>query len=409
MARKERPMKRVRLRLKALSPITFAARRGSTSSFVDTLDYVPGTALRGAAAARYLREIGESEDETFKQIFLHNGVLFSNLYPVKSEHKIASFLPLTARSCKPHEGFWFDESKGHGVGDMLMRAAAFQMFTDYRLIDEIITCPRCMQQTRAFSGFYALHSPDHYSKVKVDKRHIAHVGINRKSQSAEHGFLFAQQVINEDQFFAGELIIRNDLYEFLLHTLLAKDMILWLGESRSRGLGRMQIVCCEEVESDTSDIISQRISKFNEQFATLNRRAGEMSFFSITLQSDAILTDAFMRPKAALDVNDVFQALNSDDLDLGSSSAMQTVYSSAGTRLVQSWNVASGYPKPDDVAITMGSVFLFKVNGVSTTDLAEPLAILQERGIGKRQSEGFGRLVVCDPFHWEADELWQAM
>jgi CRISPR-associated protein Csx10 len=393
-------------------------------------------------AARYLREIGEPGDETFNHIFLRNGVLFSNLYPVREGKDLAKVLPATARSCKAHGGFLHDladDPAGHGVSDMLMRAAAFQVSRDYSLIDEITVCPRCKQQTHRFAGFYERHSDpdDYYSKVVVHKRHQTHVGINRKRQSAEQGFLFAQQVINEakprssarrnlrpglleaqenepdmahkfdSQFFAGDLIIKDELSEFLMNTLLAEDTRLWLGESRSRGLGQMQVALREEAEADTSEVVSERISKFNKKFVEHIRQAEEVSYFSITLQSDAIISDAFMRPKAVLEGGDLIQALSIDSPDDVSHMSLQSVYASAGTRLIQSWNMASGYPKPDDMAIAMGSVFLFKVDQMSATDLAGPLAILEERGIGKRRSEGFGRLVVCDPFHWEVSELWQ--
>jgi CRISPR-associated protein Csx10 len=415
-------MARIRLQITALAPLSFSARRGTTSAFTNTLNYLPGTALRGAAAAHYLRNIGEPTDEHFQNLFVNDAILFANLYPQRRDNQgVSQTLPSTARSCKAHRGFLEDSSvddKTHGVGDILMRAAAFAMRGDKEMLKAVARCPQCSQPTHPFSGFYerAAVAEPVYCQVDVYKRHLPHVGINRRTQTAEQGVLYAQEVINEarreksnepyrPQCFSGDLIVQQQHVEFVKHTLLAKGAILWVGESRSRGLGRVQVSVCASTATDDDTKLKGRIAAFNRQFAEQRRTLAERTYIPLTLQSDAIMQDAFMRPKTHLEAADLARAVGPASGQ--SLLSLRPVYASVGTRLVQSWNVASGYPKPDEVAIRMGSVFLFEAPEAIRDDLARSLLALQEGGVGKRRSEGFGRLSVCDPFHTEVKELWQ--
>ena len=419
---------RLRLTLKQLSPIALAAKRGTTSGFIDTLDYIPGTALRGATAARYFRDFGDAADRQFQEIFVNSGVLFANLYPVKYAANSRA-LPTTAYACKAHE-------EDHDITDILTRASALNIsdnVINQTLLDQITLCRICGRPSHGLSGFYEKKSESStkYDKVEVHKRHLMHVGINREKQTAEDGFLYAQQVINEKwrekkagpkkesapekeagrekndpkfkpQMFSGDLIVDQTHADFLMDELLSRGTTLFIGESRTRGLGRLQIHDCDVTESDTEDVVSGRIEKLNTMLEHHNGGSNKRKCFALTLQSDAILTDTFMRPKSQPGADDIRRALgDGPHSDLIADDALKLKYSNAAWRIVHSWNMASGYPKPDDIAIKMGSVFLFEISSGNAGDFASLLTSLQERGIGKRRNEGFGRVKVCDPFHLE--------
>jgi CRISPR-associated Csx10 family RAMP protein len=298
-------MVRIQLRLKALSPVAFSARRG-TSNFVDTLDYVPGSALRGATAARYLREIGEASDPRFQAVFVKEEASFGNLYPVRYSLR-SSVIPSTARSCKAFEGFRSTSDDKHGVFDTLMPAASAVLFQDFFELDKIADCSQCGQPTHRFSGFYEeplVTSGNEnrtesriYSRVDLYKRHLTHVGINRTSQSAEPGFLYAQQIISEcwhdktmsefkPQVFSGELLVSDAQAEYLQDTLIERGTTLRLGESRSRGLGRMEVESIAQAESETAITIRERMLEFNKRFADRARRSSGVDHITLTLQSD---------------------------------------------------------------------------------------------------------------------------
>jgi CRISPR-associated protein Csx10 len=419
---------RLRLLVKTLSPLAFSTRLGTISSFMDTFDYVPGTSLRGAVASHFLRKIANADDERFRNIFLQGEVLFSNLYPIhepdispnstsESPAASSSILPATAYACKSHK-------EKHGVKDIFFRSAAIKLLNHESadsLLDDILHCSHCKETAQRIKGFYQkTFFPDvKYNIIEVHKRHLTHVGINRASQSAENGFLFSQQVISEarefgdnhdfvPQLFCGELIVNKAHSDFVVTKLLPQGTELRLGESRTRGLGRIHIRDCRIVAADCESDIRTRILDFNRQFA--KHLAFQNHFISLTLQSDAILMDEFMRPRTMLDIRDFRRALGDHDYAaMASQNILQLVFCNTGKRLVQTWNAASGYPKPENVAITMGSVFLFKVAAESPENLVAPLTALQEYGIGMRRREGFGRVTICDPFHWEVDDLWRAI
>lgn len=418
-------MVRIQLRLKAVSPVAFSARRG-TSNFVDTLDYVPGSALRGAVAAHYLSRIGGAGDARFQTILVKGEASFGNLYPVRLGLR-SSVIPSTARSCKTFDGFLSDRDK-HGVFDSLMAAASARLSGNFAALDERARCTvtRCGLPTHRFSGFYEEKAGDSggtppalYSKVDVSKRHVTHAGINRASQSAEPGFLYAQQVINESwregsggefkpQVFAGDLLVREHQADYVRSSLLPRGTVLRLGDSRSRGLGRMEVDHIGPAETDTETTVRGRIREFNKRLAEKAGVQPNIDYISLTLQSDAIITDSFLRYETTIEGEDISRAIHAANSQCGiEARGFHLVFASADKKLVQSWNAASGYPKPDAAAITMGSVFLFKLLNGKAAELAQPLLALQESGIGQRRSEGFGRLSICDSFHWEVQEHGQ--
>jgi len=76
----------------------------------------------------------------------------------------------------------------------------------------------------------------------------------------------------------------------------------------------------------------------------------------------------------------------------------------ADSRIISGWNSLLKLPKDDDIAILKGSVFVYSVDNLDESTI-ETLYRLEREGIGKRRSEGFGRLTVCDQFHFIGDEV----
>ena len=73
--------------------------------------------------------------------------------------------------------------------------------------------------------------------------------------------------------------------------------------------------------------------------------------------------------------------------------------------IVSGWHSGAHLPKEDDIAITKGSTFLFRYNGDNLEKLIKGLKTLEKEGIGLRRNEGFGRIVICDPYHLNVNEL----
>ncbi len=58
----------------------------------------------------------------------------------------------------------------------------------------------------------------------------------------------------------------------------------------------------------------------------------------------------------------------------------------------------------NEYAIEAGSTFLFACSRELDDTLMQALYSLEEEGIGRRRSEGFGRICISDPFHLEGEQ-----
>jgi CRISPR-associated Csx10 family RAMP protein len=108
------------------------------------------------------------------------------------------------------------------------------------------------------------------------------------------------------------------------------------------------------------------------------------TYFSVTLTSPAVLVDRFLRPSAELN-------LDFPDLTLVGKVAKMTT--------VRGWQAAWGLPKPDDMALAAGSVFLFRYQGQDVSGLNVYLTQVARYGIGLRRQEGLGAVSICDSVH----------
>jgi hypothetical protein len=106
-------MKRYYLRVRALSPLSITGHQNVAGQAGATLNYIPGTTLRGALAWQVLTARPDATQEaTFQQLFGPDGLRCGPLYPLSRATKpgadITLPLPLTARTCKRQAGFASD-------------------------------------------------------------------------------------------------------------------------------------------------------------------------------------------------------------------------------------------------------------------------------------------------------------
>ena len=176
--------------------------------------------------------------------------------------------------------------------------------------------------------------------------------------------------------------------------------ILRVGNNLTRGLGKLGVPQIREFSNDDIESFKERVNKFNKKLHTeaqvhcIDLPHG--FYFPITFQSDVILSNLQLRYQTVL---------NSDYLHhIGNLSDITLVYQNAGLRCISGWNALFGLPKAAEWAISMGSVFLFGCNGTIDDCFYKKLYALEQTGIGKRKSEGFGQLTVADAFHCEVNE-----
>ena len=407
------------------SPLTFRVSR-STASF-ETLKYIPGTALLGAFAAAHRKTRKNKRDE-FTQFFLSGGICFGNLYPanfqrdefsntdLRDDDQPVKPIPKTALSCKRFSGFRFkadaDNKERHGVMDSLIYWGLFvlsdqtkiEIFNTNRECAYVDKYGKCEELLDAFSGFYRRgEDVIEIGKSEAKTRVLTRTGISRETGTVQEGILYNREVINENESFWGTMfftdeLLYNDFYDFAED--VADKGILRIGNNLTRGLGKLGVPQIEELNMENPEVVKKRAEAFNEKFhASAEIHDIDLPhqfYFPITLQSDAILVDSLLRYQTTLHENYIHHAWNLPNTAL--------IYQNAGQRYIAGWNSLFGLPKAAEQAISMGSVFLVGYDGMLDSGFYQNLYNIEEKGIGKRKSEGFGQVTVADTFHWGVNE-----
>jgi hypothetical protein len=405
----------------AAAPLQLTRSR-ALGEAASTLPYVPGTALRGALAASAVLTIG-GEDPAFQHLI--EGSIFGNLHPVGEEAKASVPLPRSCVTCSRLPGFLGDG--GHGVGDLLLPAEAallrrrgsvvanvsagsIPVLPDVDL-GHLLVCPRCGEEgqramsppTLVWSGFlqWLDNVPSTVSVrhgVVVQRPAATRRGVGTGNASVGH-------TLRTGQRFGGTVTFpTGDAAATATAILRASDGMLWVGAGRSRGLGTLHIEV-EELGEEPDDLPA----RYDGMMAALMRAVGRaggaqldgQAYVSLTLQSAALLADAFGRWQVALD-GDWFA--RRCGLPGGS---LQVRQAFVGSTPIEGWNAALDLPKPDAVALAAGSCWLFRLQGITPAEALAALTRLEREGIGERRQEGFGVVRACDPTHWQLQELEQ--
>lgn len=390
-------------------PLSFRAGRETTSA--STLDYVPGTTLLGGlATAHTLLRHNPTE---FCAFFTDGLASFGNLYPaafveaLQGSDRPVYPLPNTALSCKRFGGFRFDQRNQrdphHGVHDALIPRALFALSgqTNTRALNALKACPECGEPLDTFGGFYRRDPFDatHIGVTKVRRELRTRTGINRATGAVEQGILYSREALQADTPFWGTLTV-TDAQANAFRTFVeeaSESGLLRLGNNRTRGFGRVYLKLEDAPPDDMPAVLGTRIQSFDAALRALAQTYGVATphalYVPLTLISDAILFDPLLRYQ---------RTLTADYLaDTWGLHGAEVVYQDSGTRRVMGWNELWRLPKSDDIALTMGSVFLLGFSQALNDTILTALLGMQTQSIGARRREGFGRLVVANPFHWE--------
>ena len=389
------------------SPMITGGRKPSGQA-VETVQYIRGGLIRGAVANALLTDLENNEpDKDFKQLFLNDdAAIFRNCTPGKS------VLPATAIGCKDSSGFLAaddpDRKEKHGIFDTLFQ----------RLVAEKAgllyhpSCPNCKDddddgRVEAKSGFYK-QSKGCYKQKTLNTRLLTRVAINRKRKVAADGILYHLNAVDplivkgeksKNVRLYGSARVPSTLVSKVADTL--QKQVHRLGGGSSRGLGK---VCLKVDKHESSDPLKKRIDAFKEALQKVwetysrlpNVDIGDFDggYFSITLQSDAMLVQNWQRSMVITE-----QMLQETT---GCNAEVELIRSFASYDYVSGWNAAWKLPKETDLVTRIGSVFVFRTPDIDAWIPA--LQTLENKGIGNRREEGFGQILICDPFHLRTRE-----
>jgi len=386
-------MKKIGITIELIEPLIIKSDFSTSRS--DSLDYIPGSVLRGAIAYFYLRL--KDKDDFFIKCFDNCGIIFPNLYPFekiknkdKDKDKVYKYIgkysfpfPSTACSCKRHKGFRnyvkdSDEEK-HGVRDVLFK----------KMRNEDIPKCICSESLTPINGFYNVGEDGTYLSASAKKKTFTHTAINYKLGTVEKSQLYSFNAILEDQFFRGDIIIKDDSIDF--DRLISTSKYFKLGKGRTRGYGKVKINVEKEEEPESREEFYRRIresSCFNSS-----------NILIITLLSDAIILDEYLRYMKKITPGWLMK--NIPEIICKDGNHGYRNYRNIKT---YGWNAVWGLPKPGDIAIEKGGVFTYELEKPLSDSAIEKLYNLQINGIGIRREEGFGRISINDRFHFDFRE-----
>ncbi len=446
--------KKISLKVQMTTPIYVSSRK--YGMFNETNDFIPAAALRGTLASAICVKSPKwqcegcdiKEECNFDKIFVNGGRMrFEHLYPLRYDSYSGEgyVFPATTVSCKCRSGilteFLYKQHKEreknydkppHGVFDILIEQLAHQLLNDYGY-DFKCRCPDCQSKVEPFSCFYNfaptnetasqsfLAKETKYRTAIVEssppKRRLVRTAINRYSRTAEEGLLFSLEVVEEKSYFFATVTVEQDELAPIIQTELKKLENRRFGGVRSRGLGEIgrPVTNINFVEFDGK--LRERVETFNHFLKSYLKKLSPDAectdtYFTIDLQSDAILRNERGEQAALINEDSLQKRLQL--LQPGSSlDGLKLVKWLTSQSLYSGWSDAWKLPKNVGSTIGCGSLFVFKVKSL-TDELINALEQLQIWGIGERCEEGYGRLIICDQFHWgfqdkgqDYDENWR--
>lgn len=351
-------------RMTTLSPVLLSTGF-QAYNLLETMDVIPGNAVRGVFAGQYLRKQGKKpEDELFKRLFLNGETRFSF-----GRVDGAQPIPLSARTCKYDGGFEADN--GHGVIDLL-------------LADEgEAVCPNCQKPIDYMEGFWLA---DKNKEKRVKKRLATRTSIDPVLGTAGSGQLYSQRVVEENQTFRGIIEAPDDLIAEL-KTLAQAPFTAGVGRGKSRGQGWVS------VQRDAPDAFncgdaSDRADQFKDE--------NGLPMLAVTLLSDAIFQDDYLRELTAPGpIHLQSLGVDPDDWEETPRKAF------ASTRMVFGFDGEPLHlPRIPRTAVVAGSVFLFKARHGKSPDLSPRKGNDGAGWVGDNNGEGFGQAILWHPFHY---------
>lgn len=378
-------MELLKITVQALSPLTFPIRK-TGSQFRSSQPFVPGATLYGALG-EYLARKGEFDSKLFQLIRCHNA------YPSKESDQWVRPRPITALQPK---------NKPEELKDSLIERVCWELQEPNALIyAPSDTGGRPWEPAGA--AFYALPLGKQPETREVQQHIVTRVSINQRLGTAESGLLYSFFAINEADKegvptrFQGSLVCPDR--ESAQQISQALSQISYIGGRQHSGIGHVEIEVQQDQQPEHIGDLRARIEQFNRaigQQAHIYQRLGGRAldlrrpFFTVNLLSHAILLEEGWQPTSELSA-DALRELSGVDAKL--------IRSFGSTEIVGGWNQLWKRAKPTQLAVRMGSVFVFQAERALEDRDYQALARLELSGIGERRPEGYGQIRICDEFH----------
>ena len=300
-----------------------------------SMDYIPGTSVLGALAARY-------KGENFEDLFLSENVRFSNLYISDSEGH--AFYPAPKFLAKIKAA---TEEEDKGIKNTIGVKSE--------------SCDN-NEPPKQYKPLKKGYINKDYGYIEPERKIVYHNNIN-----GVDGGLYMQYCICGGQYFSGTITAKGK-YLKEIYPLFGNGVI-YIGRSRTA-----QYAVCS--------IVDITVNKANNNTFT----AKQGSVVAFVLQSDVILTDengVFTADSFAL-----LNTLKNDNLIFEEEDSAVTDKTAIAAKIISGYNAKWNLKKPQITAFAAGSAVIARVN--ADTELPKQMLI------GEKRNEGFGVISVIE-------------
>lgn len=383
-------MTEIGLKITLLEPTLVISLGSGDANQQNSFDYIPGSVLRSSLAAAYIKqnhikdEDVQTDDHLCRRLFFDDKVRFLNAYPVSSHNERSLPVPLSWRAVKNALAEFDDTDDTDWPLDIYDFSQAHQELDSPKPLNKLFW--RLSAQKVEFVG--------------VKKQIMVHnQRTTRRVMAKNSSGVFQYQALAAGETFIGIILVDDSVSVESIKALFGEMSI---GKSRSAGYGRVTI-------EDISTVIDRKkwVEPSWSEAEIANRET-----VVITLLSDALVRDE--HGGYTTDISPLVckngQTADKENapslsVDAGSEAGRQpepTTFERAylKTSLIGGFNRKWGLPLPQVQAIKMGSVYRFEKEKI---DL-EKLKGCQQKGIGERRGEGFGRIAV----NWHPSDTLEA-
>jgi len=366
---------RVRLFVRTDEPLLIARRAEAGNQF-ESLSIITGQVIRGALAWRAANhyDLSDRDSETyaaFVHTFLRDDVLFPSLYP--AQFRVSALRPTIPAPCD------LLTCKVGGLDHGFLFAT--------NGVPEACKCgSKALTTVKDFVTLFESDWPhdregacfDH----KLERSNEMHIRIDLEKGRVTEGDLFGYVALDAGQYFVGDLLCANKAaWEQLqaLAEIKPEQPLVWrLGKANRRGYGRVT-VWLQVVESDVDVWIRQPLEK------RVNKEQQELR---LTLLTDTIIVDHWGRYTIGFEAKWLSKVLEQE--------VEKIISAAADTHSVDGFDAKLGLPRWRDIVLAAGSTVRLKLADFPDLD---HLYQLEQRGIGLRRNEGFGRVAFNHPVY----------
>lgn len=330
-------MKAIKYMIEALSPLVFSSNTGDPN-MVASLDYIPGTHIRGLFANEYIKRKNfnglAEKDKNFFEWFLEGNLKFLNAYiAAKDEYgdiNIHYPIPFSIQKGKYSEDYY----------DLF--------FTEDG------------KETKIEYGYCRLDGSQIYKESVATCLNFHHAR-DRESGASKEGIIFNYESISEGQFFIGYILGKEEDLNELLKTIT--EGIYYLGRSRNNQYGKIRF-----------SLFNKQPVPFKSEIKVEELNPGEAV---LTLLSDTIIYN-----ENGFSVTELAEL----EKEIGCKIKKSFIKVTDEEGFISKWKLKT----PQERCFKAGSCFLIDIKHEDIENLNK----LQKAGIGEMTYAGFGRFVI---------------